>query len=198
MRKMASISMCLCLAVLGLALAYGPVVEQKTSAANFLPQNPPNTLIWQVLPSKTLEPEKSFSLYTTPPTQYVVYGRRKYGINLVWTKSQPNNFTLTRASGATGPITYGEVLALKEITGGYIYYKSRKYGINLEFSSTPVYEWEVRGGKNGKPVAPRNLGDSAAYISDVLISLYNRRNQCYVGYGEREYPINLVWRGGPC
>src|ERR1044072_1294213 len=182
----------LCIATLALTLSFGPGLEQDTSAANFLPQNPPDSLIWQVLPSKTLEPTKSFSLYTAPPTQYVVYGHRKYGINLVWTKSEPNNFSLERASGGTGPITYGEVLALRESTGGYIYYKSTKYGINLDFSGTPVYEWEVRGGANGKPVVPRNLGDSSNFISDVLISLYNRTRNCYVGYGEREYGINLV------
>jgi hypothetical protein len=133
-----------------------------------------------------------------------VYGRREYGINLVWAKRKqqrdygaPANFTLSRASGASDPIKYGEVVALREQTGGYIYYKQRKYGINLDFSSRPVYEWEVRGGASGTPVVGRNQGDAPGNISDVVISLYNRTVNCYVVYGKREYGINFVWKGGP-
>jgi hypothetical protein len=191
---------CLCITVLALTLMQGRVLEQNTSAASFIPQNvPPDTLIWQVLPSRALVAGQSFSLYTAPPSEYVVYGRRDYGINLVWTKNKPqlDNFTFSRASGAAGPIMYGDVLALEESTGRFIYYKERKYGINLEFSRQPVYEWEVRGGNIGKPVVERNWGDSASNISDVMFSLYNRTVKCYVGYDSRKYGINLVWRGGP-
>jgi hypothetical protein len=191
---------CLGVTTLAFALIYSPPLEQNTSAASFLPQLvPPNTRIWQVLPSQPLVAGKSFSLYTSPPAQFVIYGSREYGINLVWAKSKPqvDNFTLARASGAGGPINYGDVVALKEKTGEYIYYKSRKYGINLEFSRQPVYEWEVRGGRTGTPVVQGKWGDSANNISDVVIALYNRTINCYVGYGSREYGINLVWKGGP-
>ena len=201
MEKMKSYTVfCLSIATLAFALIYSPAPEQYTSAASFLPQLvPPDTRIWQVLPGKPLVAKQSFSLYTSPPGQFVTYGSRDYGINLVWAKSKPqiDNFTLSRASGAGGPINYGDVVALKEKTGGYIYYKSRKYGINLEFSAQPVYEWEVRGGRTGTPVVQGKWGDSPNYISDVQISLYNRTINCYVGYGSREYGINLVWKGGP-
>jgi hypothetical protein len=192
---------CLSIATLAFALIYSsPRLEQNASAAIFLPQaEPAGTRIWQVLPSKPLLAKQSFSLYTSPPAQFVTYGRREYGINLVWIRSKPqtDNFTLSRASGAGGQINYGDVVALKEKTGGYIYYKSRKYGINLEFSAQPVYEWEVRGGRTGTPVVQGKWGDSPNNISDVMISLYNRTINCYVVYGTREYGINLVWKGGP-
>lgn len=199
MRKMRRYTvLCLCIATFALALMHGPAFKQDTTAASFLPQTvPADSLIWQVLPGRSLVAGQSFSLYTSPPARYVVYGRREDGINLDWAKSKPlDNFTLSRASGAGGQINYGDVVALNEKTGGYIYYKNQKYGINLEFSSEPVYEWEVRGGTIGTPVAPRNWGDSSDNISDVKISLYNRRVKCYVGYGHRDNGINLVWRGG--
>lgn len=172
---------CLCITGLALPLMPESLLEQNTSAASFLQQNvPPDTRIWQVLPSRALVAGQSFSLYTSPPSEYVVYGHRDYGINLDWTRNRPqsDNFTFERASGEGGPIKYGDVLALKESRGGYIYYKKRDYGINLEFSSQPVYEWEVRGGNIGTPVVERNWGDSASNISDVMFSLYNRRVDC--------------------
>jgi hypothetical protein len=195
---------CLYITTLAFALIYSPTVERSIRAASFPAQaEPVGMRIWQILPGKPLVPEQSFSLYTSPPGQFVVYGRREYGINLDWAKRKqqrdygaPANFTLSRASGTSEPIKYGEAVALREQTGGYIYYKPRKYGINLEFSGQPVYEWEVRGGRTGTPVTGRNQGDSIDNISDVAISLYNRTINCYVVYGKREYGINLVWKGG--
>lgn len=196
---------CLCITILAVALIYNPAVERSARAASFPPQAvPAGTRIWQILPGAPLVPGQSFSLYTSPPGQFVVYGRREYGINLNWAKRKqqhdsgaPANFTFSRPSGTGEPIKFGEAVALRERTGGYIYYKSREYGINLEFSRRPVYEWEVQGGRTGTPVIARNEGDSPSNISDVVISLYNRKINCYVVYGERKYGINLVWKGGP-
>ena len=192
---------CLSITTLAVTLIYNPAVERSTRAASHPPQEvPAGTRIWQILPSAPLVPGRSFSLYTAPPAQFVIYGRREYGINLTWrphNSGAPANFTLSRPSGTSEPIKYGETVALKEQRGGYIHYKQREYGINLEFSPRqPVYEWEVRGGRPGTPVIEGKWGDSGSYISDVIISLYNRRINCYVVYGEREYGINLVWKGG--
>lgn len=206
MGKMKSyILTCLCMTTLAVTLIYNPAVERSTRAASFPPQAvPANTRIWQILPGTQIVPGRSFSLYTFPPGQFVVYGRREYGINLNWAKPRrppasraPANFTLSRASGTSEPIKFGEPVALREQTGGFIYYKPREYGINLDFSRQPLYEWEVRGGTPGTPVIARNQGDSGSNISDVVISLYNRKINCYVAYGDREYGINLVWKGGP-
>ena len=187
---------CLCISALAVPLVYDPTVELSSSAETVLPQLVPvDTRIWQILPSAPLVPGKSFSLYTSPPRQFVVYGRRDYGVNLNWARQAPANFTLSRASGTSEPITFGETVALREQRGGYLYYKQREYGINLEFSRQPAYEWEVRGGTPGTPVREGKWGDGS-YISDVVISLYNRKINCYVVYGEREYGINLVWKGG--
>lgn len=189
-----------CVATLVLTLSVGPVVQQGTRAAGTPKPTPATELrVWQVLPSEPLMDGKSFSLYTAEPGQYVVYGRREYGINLVWSRTRPavGNFTLVLHYHTTkGQIHYAELAALKESTGGYIYYKKREYGINLEFSRTPVYEWTVHGGNAGTPVVPGKWGDSATAMSDVRIALYNHTANCYMIYGEREYGINLKWAGG--
>ena len=207
MGKMKSyILFCLCITTLTISLINTPMVERSARATSFPPQTEPaGTRIWQILPSAPLVPGQSFSLYTSPPGEFVVYGRRDYGINLVWAKRKeqrdygaPANFTVSRASGTSESINYGEAIALREQRGGYIHYKKRDYGINLEFSGQPVYEWEVRGGRTGTPVVQRKEGDSPSNISDVVISLYNRRINCYVVYAERKYGINLVWKGSGC
>src|SRR5215207_5199627 len=112
MGKMKSnILFCLCITTLAVAFLYNPAVERSTRAAGFPPQaEPAGTRIWQILPSASLVPGQSFSLYTAPPGQFVVYGRREYGINLEWAKRKqqrdygaPANFTLSRASGTDEP-----------------------------------------------------------------------------------------------
>jgi hypothetical protein len=161
--------------------------------------------VWQVLPSEPLVPGRSFALFTAAPDQFVAYGRREYGINLKWIprKQQhdfgaPANFAVSRSSGSDDPIRYGEAVALKEQTGGYIGYKTRRYGINLDFSNQPSFEWEVRGGRIGELVTYTKTGDSAFNISDVVIGLFNRKAGCFVVSGQREYGIDLVWKGPGC
>lgn len=189
-------------------LVFASVHSQTAVDASKGPSIPPqvsDVSIWQILPdNKPLAPGQSFSLYTSPPGEFVVYGKRDSGINLTWAKPKqqhdrgaPANFTLARASGTSEPIKYGETVALSEKTGGYIAYKQRNRGINLAFSSEPAYEWEVRGGRLGAPVTGTKQGDALDNISDIVISLYNTKINCYVVYGKRDAGINLIWKGGP-
>jgi len=154
------------------------------------------TAQWQTNPNAPILPGRWFSLWNVESSHYVAYGKREYGINLKWyergDRLQPN-FMIERRSGSRDPLTYGEVVALKEKRGGYVFYEKREYGINLRWSSKPVYEWQIRGGRTGEVVEAQKLGDSPAYISDTLVSLFNRKIRAYVVYGKRKYGINLVW-----
>lgn len=151
---------------------------------------------WQTNPNAPILPGKWFSLWNVESGKYVAYGKREYGINLKWYKRSDRpkrSFMIERRSDSKGAIKYGETVALKEKRGGYVFYKKREYGINLRWSSEPVYEWEVRGGRTGQVVEGQKLGDSPAYITDTLVSLYNKRARAYVVYGKRKYGINLAW-----
>jgi hypothetical protein len=150
---------------------------------------------WQTNPNAPIQPGVWFSLWNVSTQKYVSYGKRTWGINLVWQakNERPLNFTIARSSGSSEPLRYGELIALREKTGGYLAYKQRDYGINLGWSSQPAYEWEVQGGPTGNIVMPGRLGDYPGYISDTLFALYNRSSRSFLVYGERKYGINLTW-----
>lgn len=115
--------------------------------------------------------------------KYVGYGRREYGVNLVWDATLPIDDGNIRfeSRGGSGPLQLGQPIAVFVKGGGYLHYKERKYGINLEYSQTPMYQWEFRGTGTG----PVRLKTS--------VSLYNSVSRDYVVYCRRDYGINLRW-----
>lgn len=117
----------------------------------------------------------------------LVFGERKYGINLVWEKaSGSKNIFFAKQGRSQQPVLYGDKIgiAVTGNPGGYPVYKERKYGINLVYSSTQAYEWEIRGGATGTPV---RWGD--------VVGFFNTTDRKYVVYGQRAFGINLVWSG---
>jgi len=76
------------------------------------------------------------------------------GINLGWTSNASAStgekrakWYFTRKSNASGPIKYGETLAIAWGKAGYIHYASRNSGINLDWSKKPYFQWKILGGK---------------------------------------------------
>jgi hypothetical protein len=117
--------------------------------------------------------------------KYVGYGRREYGVNLIWDAPLPIDDGNIRfeSSGGSGPLRLGQPIAVYVKDGGYLYYKEREYGINLEYSkTTPIYQWEFQGTESSGPVKLR-----------TNIALYNSRSRDYVVYCRRDYGINLRW-----
>jgi hypothetical protein len=120
----------------------------------------------------------------------LVYGHQDFGINLrnVKTKEEdgPRNVTFQRQSGATGPLKYGERVALymrkKEKKGEFIYYTKRDVGPNLGWSKEPKYEWEIRGGSQGEAIK-----------TDVPVGLFSTIENDYLVYCERPLSVNLRW-----
>jgi hypothetical protein len=124
--------------------------------------------------------------YTNPSGNAIYYHVRKYGINLDWRSwIEGRNVWFKRLATGGGSALYGERVAIGVDHGGYLRYAVRPTGINLKWSSSPVYEWEIRGDIGvslGRPV--RN---------SQTISLYNRTVGKYMVYGTRPKGINLVW-----
>lgn len=115
--------------------------------------------------------------------QFVVYGSRSYGINLVWYNgANPGNVRFIPQFGGT--VRYGDPVAVfvaNPNTEKYVRYGSREYGINLVWSSYPVYEWRITGGAPGALV---DLNQPFGLSND---------KQTHVVYCPREYGINLRW-----
>lgn len=117
---------------------------------------------------------------------YLGYGQRDYGINLVWRDRPADaNITFMRRPGDTGPLRYGESVAIRVAGGGYLKYGSRSDGINLVWSSTPAYEWRFSG--EGR-IAGERVGVAHRF------GLYNATAGAHMVYGARNYGINLVWK----
>ena len=136
---------------------------------------------WELLPGPgSVASGTAYSLRDSYGGNYLKYGVRDSGINLVWSSSPPSGVSIERAGG--GIINYGEAVAIKVTGGGYLKYQTRSSGINLVWSSTPLYEWEVDGGTIGTAL-PRG----------TRVRLFNRTTSDNMVYCQRPTGINLAW-----
>jgi hypothetical protein len=133
----------------------------------------------EVLP---LYPNTALNLFDAHYGNYVKYGSRDYGINLVWGSAPTNNVRFLRAAGS-GPLRFGDTIAVHIASGGYVKYGSRTWGINLVWSSSPVYEWQVEGGTVGQVV-----------YTNQRVRLVNRTERSGMVYCRRPTGINLAWQ----
>ncbi len=132
-----------------------------------------------------LESGEKVSLLNTVNNGYIKYGKRNLGINLVWSSAEPaGNIEVHSPDG--GPILYGEKVAIRVNDGGFLKYGHRKIGINLNWVSSNApekpFEWEVRGGTSGAPVA-----------KNTKVRLFNTVENDYLVYCRRPTGINLGW-----
>jgi hypothetical protein len=148
---------------------------------------------WQITPGDANgnpQPGGINNLYNTVHKKYVMYGRRKYGINLVWTKStsfgtegwKPFYFSRKNKDDKS-LLKYGELVAMNAHRGGYIKYKKRRNGINLVWSKTPVYQWKITGGEIGMEIE----------ATHGAVGLYNTKHKDHIVYCKRSRGINLRW-----
>ena len=129
------------------------------------------------------EPEYTYDLFNITDSEAVVYGERRWGINLKWgdpTKS--NNVRFRRESGSTEAIKFEEPIAINIRGGGYLVYQPDRWGINLGWSNTPKYEWLI-------------LGDTAGNQVPVgkAVGLYSLVEKDSIAYEGRDWGINLKW-----
>jgi hypothetical protein len=140
---------------------------------------------WKILDSDPVLVDKRLvRLQNQTNNQCLVYGSRPVGINLKWhgCDINPNVFFTGESGNPSYPfITFDEPVAVHIAGGGYLYYSSRPFGINLKWSSTPKYEWLIRGA-SGHQVA-----------TGSKVALYNTTTHDYVVYCTREFGINLRW-----
>jgi hypothetical protein len=148
-------------------------------------------LEWAILPEQaaitTARPDSDhdYDLLNAKIGQALVYGERRFGINLVWgDPANSNNIRFARRAGSTAALKYGEAVAINVRKGGWLKYGERPVGINLRWSDTPVYEWRIDGGAANSDVGMRSL-----------VALYNLQHDDWVMYVPRDFGINLRWSG---
>jgi hypothetical protein len=148
-------------------------------------------LEWAVIPpssaTRSIVPDvdHDYDIFDAKVGAALVYGERRFGINLVWgDAATSNNVRFARQSGARDPIKYKESIAINIRRGGWLVYKKREVGINLGWSDSPKFEWRIDGGE------PR---DTVALPG--LIALHNSVENDWLFYAPREFGINLRWTG---
>ncbi len=143
---------------------------------------PNDNAIANIIPNNTF----TYDFFNLSKTKCLKYGRREYGINLVWDDPAPPeaNIQFQRESGSNAPLRYEELFAIKVRNGGFLHYEEREYGINLKWSNTPIFEWQFKGDGSGS-------GDIVQIGS--MVGLFNIVSNDYLFYDPRRYGIDLKW-----
>ncbi|GAB3006825.1 hypothetical protein GCM10027184_75380 [Saccharothrix stipae] len=142
---------------------------------------------------------RNYSLKGSPPRKYLRWEKQTFGINLGWTddaepatRLKVSRWFFTRHGADTGPVKYGERIALGYgIAPSYLRYEERTVGINLGWSVTPVFEWTLLGGPRGGPVgtgerlAIHNAKACTATVPGVLIH-FDRTVGCDIGWPDSQ------------
>ncbi|MDO8184737.1 hypothetical protein Q5424_07895 [Conexibacter sp. JD483] len=125
----------------------------------------------------------SYSFKNLINNSYVDYGKRTWGVDLVWGSSSAQ-WTFLPDTGSPNirdhrrrAMNPGEKVAIyNSSTRRYLVYGSQTFGINLTWSSRPSYQWKI-----GSDPATGNA------------ALFNTVENDYVAYGQRPLGINLRW-----
>ncbi|MEO6456245.1 MAG: hypothetical protein ABIN97_19365 [Ginsengibacter sp.] len=150
-------------------------------------------VVWSVNPNfeDFITTNKFYRLSNIINNSYLDYYTRSRGINLAFNHALAvPNIKFSKPGNPNEPIKYGDRVAIHVERGGYLYYSRRTWGINLRYSSSPVYEWEIRD--NSYLTNPSNP-NHANIPGRSLFSLINRCNNGYLIYGSRTWGPNLTW-----
>ncbi|WP_405931005.1 hypothetical protein [Streptomyces sp. NBC_00827] len=137
------------------------------------------------LPGSDVVPEvKLYRLLNRSQGQKIRYGERRFGINLKWgLKEGVTNIRFIKMLGS-GPLRYGDKLAVHVDGGGYLRQHYRAFGVDLVWKSTPVYHWRIRGQAGS---------DGAIVKTGEAIAIYSETLDASLIYGSQTFGINLNW-----
>jgi hypothetical protein len=153
-----------------------------------------NVLVWNVVPqtSSPIRTNTLYRLFNQYNRSYLDYWSRSRGIDLAFNRALATpNIKFQKQGNPNEPVKYGDRIAIHVARGGYLYYCVRIWGINLCYSSTPVYQWELRdasylgAGAHNREVIPGRATFSLFNASSSITS--------YLIYGSRPVGPNLKW-----
>lgn len=136
-------------------------------------------------PEQFLTAGNTYQLKNLFHDRYMVYGKRDWGINLVWSDESFRDLFFQKQGSQGQTIAYDEPIAIAIADGGYLRYKTRDWGINLGWSDDPVYEWKLTGGQSGTEIA----------YAGNMFGIHNSESKDHVVYCQRGWGINLKWAG---
>jgi hypothetical protein len=140
---------------------------------------------WSVNNTDQISFGTDYELYNK--TSQLGYDHRTFGIDLGWVGHSGGYFQFMRwaASGVRdhrrGPVAGDEDVAIyNTMARRYLkYYRRGDTEAELDWSSTPVYEWQIQ--------------DQSASGGRVHFALFNSRAKKYLIYEVKNYGINLGW-----
>jgi hypothetical protein len=146
----------------------------------------------QILPKPRFDgaADRNYTVKNRKLRKFLQHESQTCGINLGWTDdAEPatahkvRRWFFARASGNTGPLVYGESIAMGNgMDPSFIRYGSRTLGINLEWSNTPVYEWKLAGKAAGTVVDP-----------DDYLAIYNEKAGEFFIFFDRTKCGDIGW-----
>lgn len=149
---------------------------------------------WKIVgENENVKSGKSYYLQVASNSKFLKYeDRDDPGINLGWGKTDKPYFQFIKVGG--GEIKNGDKIAVYvgDQTGPkkYLKYEKRDKGINLSWSSTPVYEWELRDLEN-------ETGNSIKTNTTIGIvnNVERNREGDFMVYCRRRFSrtVNLAW-----
>lgn len=155
-------------------------------------------LVTEFLPHPVKPAKREYSLWNETIQKPLRYGKRKFGINLVWGGAGwEKTIMIKRAIDHpkaepprdVGPnVTFGSGVAIFVKGGGYLVYKKRKSGINLGWTGDDLdwntYQWRFE-----------SLGDKGPeeFRTKKAVALFNTVAKAYLVYGKRKSGIDLKW-----
>ncbi len=144
-------------------------------------------------PSFKENSETNYTLSNTQNGKFVQWDDRT-GFNAKFsddnkpeTAKKVRRWFITRQGSATGPIKYGERIAIGNgKKPSYVKHEQMTFGVDLQWKDDPAFEWKILGGKVGEPV---KTGD--------LVAIFNEKSaegkgECLI-YFHRDVGISLGW-----
>jgi hypothetical protein len=171
----------------------GPTAEQVAPLVS-------NTKQWmfgsagsgQVLAKQTFlaRADRNYWLKNRKVRKFLQYEHQDVGINLGWTDdaepgtaAKVSRWFFALPNRADRAIRLGEPIAMGYGKApSFVHYEVRDWGINLDWSTNPVYEWEVLGGRRGQPVP-----------QDEYLAIYNRKAKRFFMYFDRNVGGEIGW-----
>src|SRR5215470_13715800 len=141
--------------------------------------------------------DRNYNLKNFKTRKFLQHEKQTFGINLGWTDdAEPQTaarvarWFFARKGSGNEPIRYGEVIAMG--FGGspsFVKHEVRDVGVNLGWSESPVFEWQLLGGKTGDPI---KAGADA-------VAIFNQKaDECLIFFdrtagGDIGWPSSKTW-----
>jgi hypothetical protein len=141
-------------------------------------------------PTFTARADRNYWLKDRMVRKFLQYEHQSFGINLGWTDdaepataARVSRWFFAVPNNPDRAIRFGEPIAMGNGNDpSFIHYESRTWGINLNWSTAPVYEWVVLGGRTGQPVP-----------QDQYLAIYNRTAKHFFMYFDRNVGGDIGW-----